>query len=59
MLSAHFKTLYEHAGLEWTETNNEEIEKIMDAVLNMAKFEATKILLEYNLALIEKNEKKK
>ncbi len=41
-LKKNFKDLYENAGMEWTEENNNEIEFLIEAIKNKAVFQAIK-----------------
>jgi len=41
-LKGYFKFIYENAGMEWTETDNDAIEKVMCAIKNLAYWESVK-----------------
>jgi hypothetical protein len=41
-IKKHFKILYENAGMEWTEENNNEIEFAIEAIKNKAVYQSIK-----------------
>ena len=42
LLKKHFRILYENAGMEWTEENDNEIEFIVNAIKNKAVLQSIK-----------------
>ena len=47
-LKGYFRFIYENAGMEWTEKDNDAIENVMYAIKNLAYWEsvkATRIML--------------
>lgn len=46
ILKGYFKTLYENAGMEWTENNDEDIEFIVNSIFLNSINQSGKILIE-------------
>jgi hypothetical protein len=44
-LKGYFKFIYENSGLEWTEKDDDAIEKVMSAIKNLAYWESVKAML--------------
>lgn len=45
LLKKYFRTLYENAGIEWTEKNDKEIEFIIEAIVLRSSMITTEIVI--------------
>ena len=46
ILKKHFKALYENAGMEWTEQNDDEIEFVVNSIVSLSVSDSVNVFLD-------------